>query len=59
MMELYYYIGLVALLIVGWFALNATTMSGHVLERHARWIILGFFMILILVRFLHDRYSYD
>jgi hypothetical protein len=54
-----YYIGLVALLIVEWFALNATTTYGNVIERHARWIILGFFVILILVRSLHDLYSYD
>jgi hypothetical protein len=57
--ELYYYLDLVALLIVGWFVINATMRHGHVLRRRARWIILGFFVILFLVRFLHDLYSYD
>jgi hypothetical protein len=57
--EFYYYLGLVALLIVGWFVINATTRHGHVFKRRARWIILGFFVILFLVRLLHDLYSYD
>jgi uncharacterized membrane protein YhdT len=57
--EFYYYLGLVILLIVGWLVINATTRHGHVLRRRARWFILAFFVILFLVRVLHDLYSYD
>jgi hypothetical protein len=58
--EFYYYLGLVVLLIVGWFVvINATTRHGHVLRRRARWFVLAFLVILFLVRVLHDLYSYD